>query len=144
MKDQVDKQAVIALFAGFRDAFPHLGMELGCEDPDLDLSMDIHEQPGLAFDVNVNLQRDELHLTAGEFWVSWFPCYRADVVKEFSEAVHGVLTGSHRIVEYYRGKRFVKAQLQKPRDGGWKTIATSSKLLLPIPWGIHKRVLQNL
>ena len=39
------------------------------------LVMDIPAQPGLLFDVNLNLQnRDELHLQASTLWVSWFPC----------------------------------------------------------------------
>jgi hypothetical protein len=35
--------------------------------------MEVPRQSGLAFDVILNLQGDELHLSAGAFWLEWFP-----------------------------------------------------------------------
>ncbi len=38
------------------------------------VELEIPKQPGLDFDVNLNLQGDELHLNAGTgFWLEWFP-----------------------------------------------------------------------
>ena len=61
--------------------------------------MDIPSQPGLLFNVSINLQQDELYLDVGARWLEWFPCTDADVVAKFREAVRGVLSGTFRIVE---------------------------------------------
>jgi hypothetical protein len=118
-------------------------VELFLDDPAVDVSMDIPKQDGLDFDVNLNLQNhDELHLSAGKLWVSWFPCTDPERVASYRDSVHGLLSGTYRIVEHYRGTRPVKAQLQRPDGEGWKTISTSS-MLFALPWGRSKRVIQN-
>ena len=107
--------------------------------------MDIPAQPGLSFHIHLNLQNlDELHLSASALWVEWFPCTNPKRVEEYFEAVSGLLSGQFRILEHWRGKRAVKANLQCPSHGGWKTIATWS-VLLSIPWPPKSlKVVQNL
>jgi hypothetical protein len=97
-----------------------------------------HGEPGLAFAVNLNL----LHLSAGHFWFEWFPCTKPDVVAAYAEAVSGVLSGTFRIVEYYRWRRVVQVDLQRPAGAGWKTIATTNPDLLFL-WRTKTKVLQN-
>jgi len=54
--------------------------------------MDIPAQPGLSFEVHLNLQnRDELHLVASAFWCEWFPCSNPKKVERYIEAVSGLL-----------------------------------------------------
>ena len=119
-------------------------MKLDTHHPHLDVNMDIPKQPGLAFDVNLNFQNsDELHLSAGHFWLEWFPCGDDKVVKAYREAVCGVLSGTFRILEYYRGNKAIKAQLQMPDGEGWKTIGTWATWSLPIPWRVTTRELRN-
>ena len=141
VKKQTDM--VTQLFKEIQSAFPHLEMKLGTNHPKVDLSMDIPKQKGLKFDIHLNLQGDELHLVARHFWLEWFPCTDKDVVKAFREAVHGVLSGEFRILEYYRGRRPVKAELQQPSGDAWKTIGTWSKLSLPFPSGVTTKELRN-
>jgi hypothetical protein len=137
----------IALFTfeRIRAAFPALVMNLDLHPKQVDLVMDIPAQPGLSFRVDLNLQNlDELHLSASALWVEWFPCTNPKRVDQYFEAVSGLLSGKFRILEHWRGKRAVKAKLQCPRNGGWKTIATWS-VLLSIPWPPKTRkVVQNL
>jgi len=119
-------------------------MELDENNVDVDVMMDIPSQPGLAFNVSLNLQNiDELHLNASCLCFSWFPCDMPGVEERFVEAVHGVLSGGYRILEYRRGQRCVKAKLQKPADSGWKTIATWSCLHFPFPWKKTISILRN-
>jgi hypothetical protein len=120
-------------------------MNLDLDPGDLELAMDIPAQTGLSFRVDLNLQNvDELHLAASALWVEWFPCTNPKRVDEYFEAVSGLLSGQFRILEHWRGKRAVKAELQAPNKGGWKTIATWS-VLLAIPWPPKKlKVVQNL
>lgn len=108
----VDKNEVVAPFERIQAEFPHLGMKLDYDDPNVDVSLTIPRQQGLAFDVAVNLQGDELHLNAGALWLEWFPCDRPEVATDFLDAVCGLLSGSYRIVEHHRGGRPVKAVLQ--------------------------------
>ena len=143
-KTHVDREAVIRLFQEIQAAFPRLTMKLERNHPHLDLNMDILRQDGLSFDVNLNLQNaDELHLSAGHFWLEWFPCSDPKIVEDFREAVHGVLSGNYRIVEYGLGKRVLKSILQRPDGEGWKTIGTSGWWPLPIPWRVTTRELRN-
>jgi hypothetical protein len=135
---------MIRLFEEIRDAFPALSMRLDCEPAQVDLNMDIPQQPGLAFDVNLNLQGDELHLSAGVFWLEWFPCTRPNVVQAYREAVHGLVSGAYRIREQYRGRRPFKAELQRPRADGWETIGTWYGWAWPLPRRTVERILQNL
>ena len=141
----VDRSAMIRLFEEIRAAFPHLSMRLD-QDPRnvADLNMDIPEQPGLTFDVNLNLQGDELFLNAGAFCVEWFPCTRPEVVERYRDAVHGLVSGAYRIRERYRGARPIRADLQKPSGNRWRTIASWHALPWPFPVRRSERVLQNV
>jgi hypothetical protein len=62
--------------------YPALQMRVHNDDP-VELSMDIPQQLGLKYKINLNLQNtDELHISAGNFWLEWFPC--TDSVKSRS------------------------------------------------------------
>jgi len=143
-KRTVDKKAIGQLLNDIRSAFPHLEIKLESDHPHVDLNLDIPQQSGLKFDVNVNLQGDELHLSAGHFWLEWFPCSDPTVIQAFREAVCGLLSGEFRILEYYRGRRAIKAELQRPSGEGWQTIGTWSVLSLPIPWHVTTKELRNI
>ncbi len=104
LKQVVNQDEIVQLLNEIRNAFPHLEMKMEHDRPDVDLNLDIPQQDGLKFNVNVNLQGDELHLSAGHFWLEWFPCSNLHIVEEFREAVLGLLSGEFRILEYYRGK----------------------------------------
>jgi hypothetical protein len=144
MRKAVDRSAMIRLFEEIRDAFPELVMRLEHNPANVDINMDILQQPGCAFDVNLNLQGDELHLSAGAFWLEWFPCTRPDVVQAYREAVDGLLGGAYRIRERYRGGRPIKAELQKPHGTGWQTIGTWYGWAWPIPRRTVEKILHNV
>jgi len=141
------KQYEIALstFGKIRAAFPALTMNVDLHPEHVDLAMDIPAQPGLSFKIGLNLQNlDELHLEASALWVEWFPCTNPKKVEEYFEAVSGLLSGEFRIFEHWRGKRAVKAELQRPVQSGWKAVGTSL-WLLSIPWPRKTfKVVQNL
>lgn len=65
MTADVDRLAMIRLFEEIRAAFPQLSMRLNEQHEHVELYMEIPQQPGLAFAINLNLQADELHLSAG-------------------------------------------------------------------------------
>jgi hypothetical protein len=122
-----------SVFERIRVAFPALKVILDLEPEHVDLNMDIPAQPGLLFDVNLNLQNvDELHLAASALWVEWFPCTDPAKVAEYFEAVSGVLSGRFRILEHTRGHRPIKAELQRPSSGGWETLAIWATLSIPL------------
>src|SRR5690606_27870352 len=99
-----------------------------------ELSITLPVQDGLKYAVNLNLQnRDELHFSVSHFWLEWFPCTTPDRVDEYIKAVTGFLSGDSRIVEYHRGEKCVKAELQSPVAAGWKTIGTSGSLWSILP-----------
>ncbi len=106
--------------------------------------MEMFQQPGLTFYMNLNLQGDALHLTAGALWLEWFPCTRTDVVQAYREAAHGLLSGMYRIRELHRGDRPFKAELQKPEQDGWRTIGTTRSFAWPFPRRTVEKILQNV
>src|SRR5438270_13804016 len=111
-----------------RRRFPRLRLEFK-HDPQVDALVDIPRQPGLDFGVNINLQNyDELHISAGALWVEWFPCGEQEVFDRFIEAVTGILLGTFRIIEHRVMGSPGKAELQRPANGGWQTIAVWSNL----------------
>jgi hypothetical protein len=113
-------------------------------NPQVDLELVFDKQPGLVFQVAANLQGDELHLHVGEhFWCEWFPCSRPKVVSRFGEALRGVLSGKVRLVEYSKGGRIIKAELQQEDASGWRTVATSSKLRWPSLQPAQTRIQRN-
>ncbi|MHC4779458.1 MAG: hypothetical protein ACYTFG_12870, partial [Planctomycetota bacterium] len=93
-----------------RRTFPSLSRELDEDPRNIDLEMRIHEQAGAVFEIGPDRQGEEMHLTAGAFWLEWFPCRRESVSSAFFGAVTGLLFGRMRILEDYRGKRAVKAE----------------------------------
>ena len=97
----------------------------------VDIAMDIPAQPGLLFDVHLNLQNvDELHLKK---------------VDRYFEAVSALLSGQFRILEHWRGKRVVRSELQRPDGAAWKTTANWLTLSALIPWPRKTfKVVQNL
>ena len=144
MRKEVDRFAVIRLFEDIRSAFPSLSMRLDQNPPNVDINVDIPQQTGLAFDMSLNLQGDELHLNAGAFHMEWFSCTRPDVVEAYREAVHGLLRGEYRIRERYRGGIPIKAELQRPNGRRWLTIATWHGWAWPFPRRAFEKVLQNV
>jgi hypothetical protein len=131
MGNSVNMTEMTEVFEAIRASFPHLNMELKCNDKQVEMRMHIPRQRRLAFDVDVNLRSDQLHLRAGPCTFQWFPCTSADVVASFREAVQGVLSGNFRIVEHCRLGRPIRAELQKPELHSWQTIGTWRRLHLP-------------
>jgi hypothetical protein len=122
-------------FEKLRAAFPALSMNLDLRPAHMDLAMDIPAQPGLSFNVHLNLQNlDELHLSVSVFWCEWFPCTKPEKVERYVEAVSGVLSGEFRVLEHWRGRRPVKAQLQRPCRGGWENVATWADVSAIVAW----------
>jgi hypothetical protein len=114
------KQFEIALstFEKLRAAFPALSMEYDLQPANMELAVDIPAQAGLSFPVFLNLQNlDELCLETSALGVSWFPCTNPQKVENHFEAVSGLLSGRFRILQHWRGKRVVKAELQQPKRG---------------------------
>ena len=113
-------------FSEIQESFPELVCRLDREpERGVDLELVIPEQPGLSFEVALNLQNiDELHLNAPGLWVEWFPCTKPEVLTRYVEAVCGLLSGSSRILQHHRKGRLVKSYLQRPIGESWETIAS--------------------
>ncbi len=134
---------MLDVFEAIQAAFPNLSMTIEADHAQVDVNVEIRRQPGLAFDVNLNQQSDELHLGAGSFWLEWFPCTVPEVVEHYRDAVEGLLSGRYRIVEHKIGRIPVRAELQRPRGGRWEMIGATGHWGVIIPWPRTKSVLQN-
>ncbi len=134
--------AKVAL-ARIREAFPALELVTDASAP-VELSVNLPVQAGLKHGINLNLQNvDELHFSAGAFWLEWFPCTDSAKVDAFVNAVVGFISGRLRVLEHYRGARCIKAELQEQIQDGWHTIGVWSKLHFPFPWQTVQRVVSN-
>jgi len=111
------------VFEDIRVAHGALVMNLERHLGVVEVELTIKAQAGLKFDVTLSLvNEDELYLGAGELWVSWFPCTSDDVVRQYRDAIEGVLSGRYRILEYRRWGRLVKAYLQRPNGAAWQNV----------------------
>jgi hypothetical protein len=122
-----------AAFAEIAARFPCLKI-IEKTDAPVEISLHPPVQDGLKYSVWLSLQNaDELHFSVRHFWFEWFPCTEPAKVQSFVDAASGFLSGTYRSLEHYRGAHChcFKAQLQRPTDNGWETIATWSKLRLP-------------
>lgn len=120
MNPELSYQSGLSALKEIQDRFPNLNMELSEDTPHLDINLDISQQPGLSFSVNLSLQNDdELHLCVGKLWMCWFPCTDKENVDDFILTVSGLIEGKHRILETIRGGKVIKGQLQLYRDGEW-------------------------
>ena len=127
-----DRPEIVDLFNEIQSAFPHLEMILNTNHAHVDLDFEIPVQAGLSFPINLNLQGDELHISSGAFWLSYYPCHRDDVRRAYLDTVRGLLSGEYRLLEHRRGSKVAKVELQKPAEDGWETIGTSgSAVWLP-------------
>lgn len=141
----INRTQMLDMFRGIQKSFPRLKMELMEHHPHVDMMLDIPEQPGLLFAVNLNLQGDELHLSARSFWLEWFPCTDLSVVEGYRNAVMGLLSGRYRILEKFLWDHPVGGELQRPEGKGWKTIGKSSTSSIGlIPWPRKCKPFQNV
>ena len=141
-----NRELAIRLFEQIRSDFSHLRMELDPKPDNVDVTMDIPKQTGLAFKMNLNLQEDELHLNAGDlFWVEWFPCTDSKKAAAYLDAVNGLLSGRHRIVENYVFGKPATASLQRQKNGKWISIARWGIFwTMLIPWKRTTQVIRNV
>ena len=133
-----------AAFGEIAASFPRLEM---IEEAHVQVEMDLHlpVQPGLKHRVWLSFQNsDELHLSVGHFWCEWFPCTDEARVRAYVDAVRGFLSGAYRSLEHHRNGDCFKAQLQRPVDGSWETVATWSKLRMPSFSKTTYRVIANV
>ncbi len=129
------RQNVINMLESIRLSFPHLKMELDLEPKKpVNLLMDIFKQDGLNFDMHLYLADDALHLVIGNFWSEWFPCTDQENINNFRETVNGVIKGTYRIADTYRGDKCLKSEIQRPEENTWKTVSSSVHLMLFAPW----------
>jgi hypothetical protein len=143
--ETTDAEAIArGVFAEIAERFPALKLVENANEH-VEISITIPVQPGLSCDVGLGLQnQDELHLYIGHLWMEWFPCTNRDRVEEYLDAVTGFLSGRYRVLEHYRRTKCYKAQLQKPENGKWRTIATWTTIWMPCSWKKTFREIRNL
>ncbi|WP_374301315.1 hypothetical protein [Ferrovibrio sp.] len=123
--------------------FPTLRMEEQPDDP-VELSIKLPVQPGLSHDIWLGFQNEnELHFSVGHFWMEWFPCTDKAKAAAFVDAVTGFISGRYRILEHYRGKKCVRAELQMPDGDKWRTISSWARPSLPFPLKKQFREIRN-
>ncbi|MEM9605104.1 MAG: hypothetical protein AAGA11_19735 [Pseudomonadota bacterium] len=131
------------VFDTLRTEFPALAMKSGTPIHSVDFAFSIPRQPGLVFDVEMNLQNgDELQMNIDAFWGYWFPCTDPLVERRFLDAVRGLLTGRYRIAVYSRRGRAYTCLLQAPKGDGWETAYAARSLHWPC-WNPDIRYVQN-
>jgi len=110
------------IFEQIQTSHPTLRMIIDKEPKNVDLSMDIPKQEGLDFDINLNLQTDELHISTGVIWCSWFPLKDIEIRATFVDSVNGIINGKYRVIQFTKNGKPIKSYLQKPLNGHWKTV----------------------
>jgi|SRR5580704_1946900 hypothetical protein len=130
------------VFAEIAKRFPSLQMVESHGEP-VEISITMPVQPGLSYEIWLCLQnRDELGFKVDRhFYNEFFPCTKPDRVEAYLDAVTGFLSGKYRILEHHRGTKCYWARLQKPENGGWRTIGNWATLWIPL-W--HMKTVKEL
>ena len=130
-------------FESLQKLFPDLTMTIDRNPRHVDLGMDILKQPGLDFDIYLNLQNeDELHISTHDIWCEWFPI-SDNVVTDYIDAVKGLITGEYRILKFARAGTVYKAFLQKQTGDRWVTVFRDLKKFR-FPWTrLETQIIRN-
>jgi hypothetical protein len=132
------------LFKGIQNEFPKMRMILDFEAKYVELSLDIPKQEGLDFDINLNLQTDELHISTTFLWAQTFPITSQEVRDYFLEDVIGLIKGEYRVKQFLRNGEVCKSILQKPENSEWENRDTHY-LKITFPWlNYEENIIQNL
>lgn len=143
MQPEFAKQSTRMAIARIAQLCPDLVMRDTQRDGG-DLEWVLPVQPGLDHEIVLSLSNlDELHFVVGNFWIEYFPCTDTLVADVFVDAVSGFIDGRYRVLEHYRGKVCVRADLQKPEAGGWQTLSTWTRLHWPFPLSKTYKSLTN-
>jgi hypothetical protein len=116
-----DQKTVLQSLQDLAAAF-HLTMQID-PHPLFDLLAKLHRQPGLDFDITVEMEGDELHLSVGphlalEVWTHNHP----ERISEAIENIRGLLTGQYRLVVYSHGETRIGTELQGANSGEWEVV----------------------
>ncbi|MBX2965119.1 MAG: hypothetical protein KF845_03170 [Cyclobacteriaceae bacterium] len=133
MDTQKTIELAIQVFEKIQSLFPNLTMTINRNPEHVDVSMDILKQPGLDFDIYLNLQNeDEFHIATPDIWCEWFPV-NSQIAEECIKAVQGLITGEYRILKFTRNGTTYKALLQSENNGQWATVF-SDIYKFKFPW----------
>ena len=141
---QEEKEIFVRAVDIIRTRFPNLKSELILEHPNVNAELIILPQAGLKFGININLQDDELVLSTKSLCASWFPCWHQQNFAEFVSAVEGLISGTHRIVEYSVGRFVGKSELQVNKENQWIKIAVSYNPIFILHLFHKKHFYQNI
>jgi hypothetical protein len=131
-------------FKKIKDLFPNLAMTIDSNDKRVMISMIIPKQPGLDFEIYLNLQnKDELHICTDDIWCQFFPINSQDVLDSFNDAVQGLIEGRYRILQLCKRNKVFKSALQKPSSNSWITIYNHFHKII-LPWTrLDEKIIQN-
>jgi hypothetical protein len=96
-------------------------------------AMDVKKQPGVTLSIGLYVLGDELYLDCGGFHASCFPSNERPVQERYFGYVSGLLKGTHRVVDFSRGSRIVRADLQTWNGVAWVPVSGWSRLTWPWP-----------
>jgi len=141
MKSEIERfEEVVAMV---RQEFPHLEMKVSREHRVVDAYAFLPSQPGLDFDVHLDLQGDALSMCVVGLWAEMFPCGKPRIFDSIMLAVRGVLSGKYRIRKSYAGSHVTAIQLERPENGRWIPVATDYKWGWLIPMRRTHKFVQN-
>lgn len=127
-------------------AFPKLTMQIDAHPP-FDFLARFLRQPGLTFDIALEMDSDELHISVDqhlvlELWTHNHPERIAAAIDD----IRGLLTGEYRVVVYREGGTVVGTDLETPGSNGWAVVAgwwDASKMAASQRQKLSTQVLHN-
>ncbi len=114
------------LIQGLQETASTLQLSLDVDtNPPFDFLATFRRQAGLNFEVKVEMDGDELHLTVDgnlvtEVWTEHHPEALAGAIDD----IRGLLDGQYRVVVYSRDNSPVGTELQAPAAGDWEVVGS--------------------
>jgi len=115
-------EPVIQSLRALQPAFPTIAMEIA-DHPPFDFLATFPRQAGLTFNISVEMDADELHVSVDghlvlEVWTHNHP----ERIAEAIDDIRGLLAGEYRAVVYRARDSVVMTELQAPAASGWDVV----------------------
>jgi hypothetical protein len=122
LRHKESQAALVRALHELQATLPNLAMTVD-NNPPFDLLATFPRQAGLNFDITVEMDGDEVHLTVGphlvlELWTHDHP----ERIAEAIDDIRGLLDGTYRVVVYRQWETVVGTELQAPKAPGWEVV----------------------
>jgi hypothetical protein len=113
-----DYPAVLHMYRSIQDEFPNVHMDIDAQE----VNLHIPRQNGVLFPIKVENNSCELLIYVDGRYLMWGGIGEGNVNESCRQAVTGLLSGTHRAVQYFLGRWCVRTEIQRQVGADWEKV----------------------